>query len=279
MKLTPKQDALVSRFLRDVNMHLDAGLSEQIRENGLLQIQQSIHQNLQVFDHIDDTFQDEQLYQVLRELGSPQSLAARINEDRHKRQKSRNSQTSPVWLGVCAWIAEIMEQDPRLIRLVVFVLGLLTGPLALFAYIGVFAYLYNTADQDSKPELHLWSIIGQFTLYNTITLVLHIGTGLFLRLVYFIYESYFQQTIPVLEKWGWLNEWKSTLLFWMLAFGIPLSILSALPLANGWHLSLRRFLQALIALYAVVLCFGLASMLVGLLLDSIDELRPMLGQL
>ncbi len=279
MKLTPKQDALISRFLRDVNMHLDAGISEQIRELGLMHIQQNIHQQLDEFDNADDNIPDEQLYRVLRDLGSPQSLAALINEDKNQRQKSRNGKTSPVWLGVCAWVAEIMDQDPRLIRLLVFVLGMTTGPIALFAYIGVFTYLHNMTDQSNTPPLRKWPIIGQFFLYNTISLALHIGSGLFLKLVFYLYESYFQQTIPDLAEWGWLDAWKGTLLFIMLAFGIPISILSGLPLANGWNISLRRFLQAMLALYAVILCFGLASMLVGLLLDSIDEIRPMLGQL
>ncbi len=62
-----------------------------------------------------------------------------------------------------------------------------------------------------------------------------------------------------------------TLRFWALALTLPLAVLSALPLANAWDYTLKRLVQALLALYGLILCFGIASFLVGIILDVVSD--------
>jgi hypothetical protein len=47
-------------------------------------------------------------------------------------------------------------------------------------------------------------------------------------------------------------------------------VLSGLPLANAWGHSLKRLAQAIIALYAMAICFGVASVIAGLILDRVQ---------
>ena len=301
MKLTAKQEAYLSRFLRDINLHLGAEVSGTLRETGLRGVQRDIYRRLEAAANEEDALSDEVLFQVLRGQGKPEAIAARLIASAPATPSTptttprptpkpamTSTATSPdttpqdddphrVWLGVCVWVAEFLDQDPRLIRLVVFLVGVITGPFALFAYLGGGFYLHATGQIRLSPKPEPIPLLGRVAGYNAIILLLHVGMAFFLRFVYAVYESFLQQLPPELTAWGWLEAWRGALLFWMLAFGIPLSLLGGLPLAHGWDHSLRRFLQAMIALYAVILCFGIASILVGLLLGSVEDIRILIG--
>jgi len=55
---------------------------------------------------------------------------------------------------------------------------------------------------------------------------------------------------------------------------LPVALYSGLPLPNAWDRTARKLYQALIAVYAVALSFGMASTLVGILFLVVEELAP-----
>jgi hypothetical protein len=63
--------------------------------------------------------------------------------------------------------------------------------------------------------------------------------------------------------WAWL-AWRGDSLFtWALLLALPVAALSALPVPAAWAATLRKVAWALVAVYAVALCFGLACYFVG----------------
>ena len=53
--------------------------------------------------------------------------------------------------------------------------------------------------------------------------------------------------------------------------GGMLAFLGGLPAANNWDKTLRKVSQAILALYAVAVCFGIASTLTGIILQFVEK--------
>jgi hypothetical protein len=92
-----------------------------------------------------------------------------------------------------------------------------------------------------------------------------------LRLIAFVHEWALNRPVPPLGDWGWMQYYAGTLFFWMLVIMLPLAALSGMPLANAWDQSLKRVVQAIGALYGVAISMGIASNVVGILLDVVQD--------
>jgi hypothetical protein len=86
-------------------------------------------------------------------------------------------------------------------------------------------------------------------------------------------ETWAKRPVPDTGQWGWYLQQQGSLLFWTLFLSLPVALLGALPMAGGWDRTLRRLSQAVLALYAVVICFGLASAVAGVILQTVRELK------
>jgi len=51
----------------------------------------------------------------------------------------------------------------------------------------------------------------------------------------------------------------------------PIAALAGLPLPDGWNKTGKTIVQAGIAIYAVAICFGIASLIAGILIQIVKD--------
>jgi hypothetical protein len=103
-----------------------------------------------------------------------------------------------------------------------------------------------------------------------VLIALRWGANKLLELIAYGHDRIFNEAMPALGEWDWFRFEEGSYFFFALVTVIPLSVLSGLPLANAWGHSLKRLAQAIIALYAMAICFGVASVIAGLILDRVQ---------
>lgn len=281
MQLTQKQESLISRHLRDLASQFDASVPEGNRNSRLRTLQSRIYSELDGLSK--PAISDEDVLAVLGRL-TPEAMGekAPANGNRSARPTTTNrpapggrppqedEDVAPIWLGVCAFNAERFGAAPWMFRLGAVLLGLVTGPLALLCYLGGYAELYFTAEKDERDPIDY----SQLAIRAIAPLAAAVGLRWLayklLALIGYGYEKAFSEPVPPLGKWDWLAHYDGTFFFLLWTSVIPLGILSGLPLANAWGHSLKRLAQALVALYFMTLCFGIAMVLVGLILDRVQ---------
>jgi phage shock protein PspC (stress-responsive transcriptional regulator) len=175
-----------------------------------------------------------------------------------------------VWLGVCAYNAERFGMAPWMLRLALVVLGVFTGPVAAFVYLAGFAEYYWALEEEARPRIHYGTLALRTIAPLAVVLLLRWATFKLLDLLAYGYDRVFSEPVPPLGKWDWLAHYEGTVFFLVCISVLPLSVLSGMPLANAWSHSLKRLAQALVALYFVALSFGVASILVGIILDRVQ---------
>jgi len=268
MKLTQKQEAQISRYLRDVAIQLDHGLPEEHRQHGLTQIERRIMRHLQGLkkEYPDDV----DLEAVLDHLGTPARQAAMMSPRRDPSRTLMLPRDERVWLGVCAGVASRADVEPWVVRVFTFLLGLVLGPLLIAAYVGLYLHMRQNSPQ-AEPPLDTLRIAGRGGLTFLVAVVMHVATGYIIRLIHFIYTEIMLRDVPAVGDWGWIYHARDQYLFYAVVAALPLAVLSGFPLAGGWDQTLKRLSQAALAIYGMVLSFGLASLLVGLILDYVQQ--------
>lgn len=68
-----------------------------------------------------------------------------------------------------------------------------------------------------------------------------------------------------------------TCLFWVLVLALPVAAISALPVPKVWANTLRKTVHAGLAVYAIWLCYGIASVIVGIILSSVGQFSGTAG--
>jgi hypothetical protein len=96
--------------------------------------------------------------------------------------------------------------------------------------------------------------------------------GALLWLIDVGYNQMIEQPLEYSAQWGWLPDWRGYFLFWALMYCLPVRAVAALPVTANWDATLRKTADAGMALYAVVLCFGVASALTGAIVRGIQQL-------
>lgn len=268
MRLTQKQESLISRYLRDVTMQLDTQVSERVRERGLSKIKARIDQELGALRK--DPIEDTDVEAMLECLGPPADQARVMVSKRTPSDRLALSVENRIWLGVCAGIAARTGLDSWVVRLLAVLFGLAAGPLAILGYLALYLTMYWASGNDA-PRIRKRRVLGRVVGAFLVTITLHLGALYGIRLIYFAHVQYIKRPVPPLGQWEWLEVQAPDFLFWGLAIFLPLAALSAMPLANAWDYSLKRVVQAGLALYGVLLSFGIASVLVGIILDFVHE--------
>jgi phage shock protein PspC (stress-responsive transcriptional regulator) len=276
MQLTQKQESLISQYLRDASRRLDARLPDKVRERSLRQIQTRIYQELEACQH--SPISDEDVVAVLRRSAGEAANPVRPEAALRPETGARSVPATPhvveveaIWLGVCAVNAERFGIEPWMLRLAAVVLGLLTGPIALIAYLAGYAEYYVNLPAEERPPIDYLTLASRSGLPLLVLLLLRWGAGKVEALMAYAHERLLNTPLPPLGEWDWLAYYESSFFYLALFSVVPLGILSGLPMANAWGHSLKRLAQALVALYAVLLSFGLASVVVGIILDRVEE--------
>lgn len=281
MHLTQKQESLISQYLRDLSRRLDTSLPEKVRERSLRQVQTRIYHDLERLNNA--AISDDDVVRILRQAaasaaeppqapvpatGSPMAPAPAGTSPLLLRGRAQDPK--PIWLGVCAHNADRIGIETWMARAGLVVMGLCTGPLAVFLYLAGFAEYYAGLPGKERPPI-AWPRLALRVVVPLAALVaLRWGTNRALLLIAYGHERIFKESMPSLGKWDWFRFQEGSYFFLALVCVLPLAVLSGLPLANAWGHSLKRLAQAITALYAMALCFGLASVIAGLILDRVQ---------
>ncbi len=279
MILTRKQESIIARYVHEVAMQLDVEIPERIRERALTRLEKQIKRELSAIQK--DTIEDTDLRAVLARLGDPRRRAAVLAEQQPRTEGLALSLENRVWLGVCASLAAYLEVHVRLVRAAAFLLGLLTGPIAIVAYLAIYARMHRAAG-DNAPRIAWQHLLLRTGCILLTALALHVFGRMALWGVRFAMDAYLKRPAPVLGGWGWLEVHSGEVLFYALAITLPLAILSAMPVAEGWNHTLKRVAEALLALYGLIISFGIACYLTGVILDitrDFSEILPTLPRL
>jgi phage shock protein PspC (stress-responsive transcriptional regulator) len=273
MRLTQKQQWLIDRYLLAVGNEL-GDVPDSTRELAAAHVRNKIAQGLRQLDA--GPHSDAEILRVLQQIGAPAHAASIFLEQRGVEPVAELNSSGATWLGVCSGLADYWGMNPRQMRAAAFALGVITGPLALAAYVAAYAILYrNTLRSENGTALPR---VQKLSLAKTT--VLTVGGALLVHVIgllslFLLPKAYLlavpQKTAPALGAWGWLHANTSFLLFWALALSVPWSILSGLPMVRGWDQTARRIAYAILALYAAMVSCGIASYLVGLLLAAIKN--------
>ncbi len=272
MRLTQKQEWLIDRHLHEVARALEGDTEPKVIDRAVARVRGRIEGCLR--GEGDTILSDETVREAIRKTGQPEVVAREILAAA-RADAARGSESSPNrrWLGVCHWAAERSGLPPYAVRAMVLLLGLVTAPLALAAYALVWFWLRAVGALPDAGRLRPVRLVWRLAITVFLAVALYLGAKYGFRALAFAMENWAKRPVPELGQWGWYLQEQGSLLFWTLFLTLPVALLGALPMAGGWDRTLRRVSQAMLALYAVVICFGLASVVAGIILQTVHELK------
>lgn len=177
---------------------------------------------------------------------------------------------SRAWLGVCTALSERIRTDPFRVRLAFVLLGVVTGPLALIVYLGIYFELYASSRKRGAPPIEWTRLFTSLFATMAAAAAFYGGTRGLFALAASLFERFTAGPL-VLGPTGWLDAYHNILLTGVLFLSLPIAALSALPLPDQWDRTGKRVAQAVFAVYAVVLSLGIASAAVGIILHVVEE--------
>lgn len=268
MQLTQKQEALVEQYLRDLVRAMepaDEREADRVQAWARGRIEGALAQ-------AGPAPRDADVAAAVGGMGPPEE-ALRLCRSRRPAPvaRARRAGPEPRWLGVCAWLADQTALPPWALRLAAFLLGLLLGPLALALYGLCFIGLRVAGRIPGAPPVRWFRLAWHLASLAAVALMLHFGADYALRGMEYGMNVLLKRPMPELGEWGWFMAWRGRMLALCLLAALPAGLVGGLPAANGWDGTLRRLSQALVALYAVALCFGVASVIAGIAVSLARE--------
>lgn len=268
MKLGERQEQLIAEYLRAVAHAAGTDISERDREAGLARLDARIRAELERLRR--PAPEETEVVAVLQRLGSTTVQASLLDAPTPEDVRARGY-GDRIWLGVCGWLAERTEMPVIGVRGVALLLGCCLGPIALMAYMVGYAVMRRAQDPQKREPID-WATIA-FRVARAILLVyaLRVGFHYAVLLLERGYGMGKEHGLPELGDWSELKYRADEYYTYALSCSATLAGFSGLPLLGGWGKSLNRFSQALIALYAIALCWGTAKFLVGIILDFVRQ--------
>ena len=267
MKLGEPQEQLVTQYLRDVAHCAGAGVSAAARERGLARLEARVREGIARLRKAQP--EDADIEAVLKEVGSPAVQAALLDAPETIDAQAAKAR-GRVWLGVCQWLAEKADFPPRLVRIGAIALGV-TGPLAIFGYLSAYALMRREIPKDERDPIDWLTIAWRFGVSFAIIYLLSTGFEYLLKFIELAYQQGAERGMPEIGNWGALRHTGSQYYGYAFWSVLPLATFSGFPLQGGWGKSIYRFSQALIALYAIALCWGTAKFIVGIIRDIVKQ--------
>lgn len=274
MKLTNKQEWLVARYLRAVLQGMEDA-PDAVREQAVAHLKGRV---ARAFSSMPgDSLADPDVLATLEGIGSPLEVAREYLTRGGAMSGLTPGPEERIWLGVCAGFATRRGLSVRQVRLAAFLIGLCTGPLALLAYLAAYFEMYfaarGTAAESDLPPIAWWRAVGYVSGTAGGAVAMHAGARLVFRLSEAVYARLVSgAALPNLGEWDWFVRDGGSLLFVALVVAVPIAALSAMPLANRWDRTGKLVFEAVLAVYALAVCLGIASRLVGLALAVVDTL-------
>jgi phage shock protein PspC (stress-responsive transcriptional regulator) len=263
MSLTQQQERLIANYLREVALHIGPDVSTSRAQRTLDVLEARIRKAVESRGGV---IQDADVARALDELGEPRRHAEEVRPD-VKRQDG-----DKVWLGVCAHWAAKFDVPVRVVRIGVFLTGLLTGPLApltLWAYLAAYGHLWYITAPEKRPEIAYsriaWNVFSCILIATLLSWVLDYA----LWGLEFGHQRLFEKPLPSSGGWGWIQYEAAGYYSLTLMTTLPLAILAGLPLAGGWDQSLKRLYLAILTIYGIYLSYGLASLIAGLVIEMV----------
>jgi len=308
MELTQKQELYISRYMRAVADALYGRLNERQCERALSRLQGRVREQINAAGKARP--EDIDVLDALRKLGAPERQAdilariwggesgaaesaasatpAQSSPPEYDAPSPRNTTDAPaktamdaplrketrpasVWLGVLAWCAEQWDLPVWALRVFVALIGAVTFPAALLVYMAVYFRLRVSGRLGTVPPLRWFQMIFRPALTALMLSVIHFAGVYGVKGVCLAYDTWLKRDMPDISEWAWFETEAGRMFFWALTLLVPLSLFSAMPLANAWDYSIKRFTQACVALYAIVVSFGIASYVTGIILAFVRE--------
>jgi len=272
MKLTQKQEWIIARHLRDAEMLL-GDVSDVVRTRTLARMKKRVYQQLERELPANTTPRDEDVLAILQTAGTLSGEAIeQLGKETTTPGKPLTLNVDDCWwLGVCGGIGKHFEVRPGLVRAGFILAGLLTGPIAICAYLFLYSSMYFVSDAPEVPPINPFLVVWRVLGTVVVIVVLHVCTEYAQILLMEAYCRWiWKGEPPALKQWDWLTVNAPTLLAGALMFLVPLAVLSGFPLANQWGDTWKKVVHAGLAVYAVILSCGLASYLVGIILHGVE---------
>ena len=267
MRLTQRQELLLGRYLQEVERHLDS-LGESDRGQIIDRLRLRLVKQLSA--PAETTLTDEEARRVLARFGAPAAVARQVLSAQQPPTTERLTREPARWLGVCAAWAARLDRDVRPIRLAAVFAGLLTGPLALMLYLVLYFEMYFTSDAGELPRIEKWKLVKSVAGTVAASAAFFAGSKAALMGMNYTYARLLQKDPPFLGGWAWLDAYGVPLFVLLLVCSVPLAVLGGLPLPNQWDATAKRLVQAALAVYALVICLGIASALTGTILVAVE---------
>ena len=275
LKLTENQERRITRYLRDAGETLGT-VPQAEREAVLTRLNARIERELSRYT---GTINDVELERALTHFGDPAQTATQSAISTQPTLTTFVSWPDRVWLGVCAGLARKLDIDASIVRAIAVLMGLVLPllPLLLVAYLATYFWDYYTEGRRVLEPVELSRVAKSIAATLGVALALHFGAWFLIVFIPHAYQAIAAQPLLLDRSWNWLTYDAGSWLFWVLAIGLPLTVVSALPVPKAWSGTLRKVVQAGLALYAVLLCFGVACILVGVILRGVEEFSGTVG--
>lgn len=273
MDLTEAQERNIGGYVRAVSERL-SDLPESERRRALTHIRATIERRLAGMTPLEDASVD----RAIAACGAPDEVASHLRRFVEGGQAAHPPRTvSPddrVWLGVCAYVADRLRTNPLMVRLILCALALILPitPLLLVLYLGAYIAIAHSPEGANLPRPAYWPMAKSVAIALVVGIAMHVGFGFLLSLPQRIAFHFLDQAVPVDPEWAWLEARRGAAVFWAMAYALPLAALAEAPVPNAWRETLRKLWQAALAIYAVVLCFGVAAHVVGLIMTLAEGL-------
>lgn len=308
MELTEKHELYVSRYISEIEEKIGDQLSPGQRERALGRLRARIDEKLRSAsaDGMDDT----EILNLLHKMGQPETQAAilvRVWGDAsdaiapvpapapsevsaaasavpsekesgkvatvafETKPAGKGKERGPVWLGVALYLSRTYGLPVWALRALAFLLGIATGPVALMLYMLAFILLRVSGKVKAPAVFHPSRVVLNPLFTGGLLALFHFAGVYGIVGIRLAHEKYLGRVVPELNEWAWLEVEAARLFLGALLFLLPLALFSAMPLANKWDYSLKRFTQAGVVLYAIMVSFGLASFITGIILNFVNE--------
>ena len=278
MAMTMSQKKFVSRYLDGIALRL-SDLPPHQREQIIDDLSQRISNEFGVPEELSNI----EVQRYLAKFGGVVKHAAAILEcyaeegpeafseviELEDDNQGADMDDGRIWLGVCSGIAHKFNLAEWGVRSLFILLGL-SGPFSLIVYLLVYAMMYSRSA--AMPQISRLKLLIRTAGALAVLVTLCIGTQVLLELTYFLFLRYTEHTVISLGNWGWFEADGATIFFSLLIIITPMAILSGLPLANAWDETFRVIVKAIIAVYILIICFGISSSIVGMIIQFVEHL-------
>jgi len=270
MRLTDLQKQTIELYLRQVGDYVE----EQGAPDAASQLNGLRERITGSILHGDDgpVPDDAAVQKAVQSFGSPAVQGGIIAASLDMDSRSEWGHDERRWLGVCAGLAEQSGVPVLAIRLFAVLLGLIMPPLAISIYL-VFYFTGQYTGGGRKHKINKARVVKYVVAIVAAAISMRVIASVMVRLMEYTYMRVFEEQLLLVGNWNWLSHHGGGIFSLTLLLFLPVGLLAALPVPKAWRNTLRKVMEAGLALYALGLCFGVASSLAGILTKAAAHIQ------